>query len=181
VSPRRKISSQVQHLVRQQANRLCEYCHTSERWQYVRFTIDHVIPLSRGGSDNPDNLALACFHCNRRKADKLTALDPVSGEEVPLFNPRRDAWGKHFIWSSDGLFIIGLTPTGRATVEALELNRERVINIRAADQMVGRHPPPGDPMQKVGQGPKQRRANKGQVVRDDVQRAWERGAEEQER
>jgi hypothetical protein len=69
--------------------------------------------------------------------------------EIQLFNPRRDAWSNHFIWSSEGLFVIGLTPTGRATVEALELNRERVINIRAADQMVGRHPPSGDPVQKA--------------------------------
>ena len=151
MSPRRKISPKIQRLVRQRANHLCEYCHTSERWQYVRFTIDHVIPLARGGSDEPGNLALACFHCNRRKADKLTALDPDSGEEVRLFNPRQDAWSEHFIWSSDGLFIIGLTPTGRATVEALELDRERVISIRAADRMVGRHPTPGDPMQKAEQ------------------------------
>ena len=149
---RRRISPEIQRLVRQRANHLCEYCHTSERWQYVPFTIDHIVPLSKGGSDEPDNLALACFHCNRRKADKLTALDPDSGEEVPLFNPRRDVWSEHFIWSSDGLFIIGLTATGRATVEALELNRERVINIRAADRMVGRHPPSGDPVQKAKGG-----------------------------
>jgi len=154
VSRRRKISPGIQRLVRQRANQLCEYCHTSERWQYVRFTIDHVIPLAQGGSDDADNLALACFHCNRRKADKLTALDPDSGEEVPLFNPRRDAWGEHFIWSSDRLCIIGLTSAGRATVEALELNRERVISIRVADRMVGRHPPSGDPIQQAKHEPK---------------------------
>lgn len=147
MSQRRKISPEIQRLVRQRANRLCEYCHTSEQWQYVRFTVDHVIPLAQGSSDDLDNLALACFHCNRKKADKLTALDPDSGEEVPLFNPRRDVWSEHFIWSSDRLFIVGLTPTGRASVDALELNRERVINIRAADRTVGRHPPSGDPVQ----------------------------------
>lgn len=145
---RRKTSPEIQVLVRQRANHLCEYCHTSERWQYVQFTIDHVIPLARGGSGDPDNLALACFHCNRRKADKLTALEPDSGEEVPLFNPRRDVWSEHFIWSSDGLFIIGLTPAGRATVKALDMNRERIVSIRAADRVAGRHPPSGDPLQE---------------------------------
>lgn len=145
---RRRASPEIQNLVRQRANRLCEYCHTSERWQYVQFTIDHVIPLARGGSDDPDNLALACFHCNRRKADKLTALEPDSGEEVPLFNPRQDVWSEHFIWSSDGLFIIGLTPAGRATVKTLEMNRERIVSIRVADRVVGRHPPSGDPLQE---------------------------------
>ena len=148
MSPQRKISPDVQHLVRQRADYLCEYCHTSERWQYVRFTIDHVVPVTRGGTDDPDNLALACFHCNRRKAAKLTAPAPDSGAEVALFNPRRDVWSEHFVWSVEGLTIIGLTPSGRATVEALALNRDRVINLRAADLAVGRHPPPGDPVQE---------------------------------
>ena len=61
------------------------------------------------------------------------AIDPTAGEVVPLFNPRRHMWSEHFIWSTDGLHIIGLTPIGRATLATLGLNRERVINIRAAD------------------------------------------------
>jgi hypothetical protein len=147
VSQRRKTLPQVEEAVRQRANHCCEYCHTSEQWQYVRFTVDHVIPLSRGGSEGMDNLALACFHCNRRKSDRLTVVDPGSGKQVPLFNPRRDEWNAHFVWSADGLRIIGLTPVGQATIEALALNRERVIGIRAVDRLVGRHPPRGDPLQ----------------------------------
>lgn len=114
------------------------------------FTVDHVVPLAKGGSDDPGNLALACFHCNRGKGDRLTALDPDSGEQVPFFNPRQDDWSEHFTWSADGLLIVGLTAVGRATVEALEVNRERAVSIRAADQIVGRHPPPGDPVQDAG-------------------------------
>jgi len=153
LSPRHKIPEHIRHQIRQRANYLCEYCHASEQWQYVRFTVDHVIPLAQGGADTPDNLALACFHCNRRKADRLAAVDPASGEEVPLFNPRRDVWGEHFIWSADGLSIIGLTPTGRATVAALAFNRAWAINIRAADRAAGRHPPPGDPIQEESHTP----------------------------
>lgn len=145
---RRKITPDIQHLVRERANHLCEYCHTSERWQYVRFTIDHVIPLVRGGTEELDNLALACFHCNRRKAAKLTAWDPDSGKEIPLFNPRQSAWSEHFIWSSDGLLISGLTPTGRMTVKVLEMNRERIVSIRSADRAIERHPPLGDPLRE---------------------------------
>ena len=145
---RRRIPAEIQNGVRIRANYLCEYCHAAEKWQYVRFTIDHVIPLTKGGTDTLDNLALACFHCNRRKSDKLTILDPVTEKEVPLFNPRRNVWSEHFIWSTDKLFIIGLTPVGRATVEALQFNRERVINIRAADVAAERHPPEGDAIQK---------------------------------
>ena len=75
------------------------------------------------------------------------ATDPTAGEAVPLFNPRRHMWSEHFIWSTDGLYIIGLTPIGRATLATLGLNRERVINIRAADVAIGRHPPSDDPRQ----------------------------------
>lgn len=148
MSVNRYISEETQNQVRQRANYLCEYCHASEQWQYVPFTVDHVIPLSKGGSNSIDNLALACFHCNRQKSDKITAIDNHSGAEVPLFNPRINSWQKNFIWSADALIIIGLTPTGRATVAALAFNRERIINIRAADQEIGRHPPPDDPIQR---------------------------------
>ena len=147
MSANRYISEATQNQVRQRANYLCEYCHVSEKWQYVPFTVDHIIPLSKGGSNSIDNLALACFHCNRQKSDNVTAIDDQSGAEVPLFNPRSDSWQEHFIWSADGLRIIGLTPTGRATVAALAFNRERIINIRAADLEIGRHPPPSDPIQ----------------------------------
>lgn len=40
---RHKIPEDIQKQVRQRANYLCEYCHASEKWQYVAFTIDHVI------------------------------------------------------------------------------------------------------------------------------------------
>lgn len=128
---RRQIPEDIQNQVRQRANYLCEYCHVSEQFQYVAFTIEHVIPLNKNGADTLDNLALACFHCNRKKSDKTTVIDSISGAEVPLFNPRQDNWNEHFIWSPDGLLIVGLTPIGQATVTALVLNRERVINIRA--------------------------------------------------
>lgn len=147
MSASRYLSEEIQKQVRQRANYLCEYCHTSEQWQYVQFTIDHVIPLNQGGLNSLDNLALACFHCNRRKSNKLTAIDEESGKEVTLFNPRIDQWKYHFIWSEDKLYIIGITPVGRATIITLAFNRTRVINIRAADVAVGRHPPLGDPIQ----------------------------------
>ena len=141
-----KFSPSIQEKVRQRANYLCEYCHACEQWQYVRFTIDHVIPLSEGGSNDLDNLALACFHCNRRKGNKLTAVDPESLTEVPLYNPRGEPWQNHFIWSVDTLTIIGLTATGRATINVLAMNRERIIEIRRADLPIGRHPPLQDPI-----------------------------------
>lgn len=143
-----KIPEAIREQVTQRANGFCEYCHTSEQWQYVRFTVDHVIPLTQGGLDVVENLALACFHCNRKKGTKTTAQDPELKQEVFLFNPRQQVWREHFIWSSDRLLILGLTPTGRATVITLEMNRQRILNIRAADLLIGRHPPANDPTQR---------------------------------
>ncbi|MCD4841229.1 MAG: HNH endonuclease [Methanosarcinales archaeon] len=137
---------QLQEQIRERSHFLCEYCHTSEKWQYVPFTVDHIIPVTRGGTNTQENLALACFHCNRRKGRRVTGMDPDSGKEVSLFHPRQHLWREHFIWSTDRFYLMGLTPIGRATVEALELNRERVIRIRAADLAVGRHPPIDDPV-----------------------------------
>lgn len=149
---RSKVSEAIQAQARQRARNLCEYCHASEKWQYVRFTVDHVIPLDQDGADDIDNLAIACFHCNRRKSNRLTGVDPidiVDIAKVPLFNPRHDQWIEHFIWSADTLYILALTSTGRATIAALDLNRDRVINIRVADREIGRHPPLEDPVQKA--------------------------------
>ncbi len=136
-----KLPSQHREWVREQAKYLCEYCQTNERWQYVRFTIDHVVPLSEGGTDALDNLALACFHCNRRKSNNVTATDPLTGKEVRIFNPRTHRWSEHFEWSADGLHVIARTATGRATIELLQINRARVQQIRRADIEAGRHPP----------------------------------------
>jgi hypothetical protein len=143
----RYISEATQNKVRQRAKYLCEYCHASEKWQYVPFTVDHVIPLNKGGENSIENLALACFHCNRQKSDKVIFIEETTGAEIPLFNPRIEEWQEHFIWSADALKIIALTPTGQATVKALAFNRERIINIRAADREIGRHPPSDDPIQ----------------------------------
>lgn len=134
----RKIAEAVREAVRRRANFLCEYCHTNERWQYVRFTVDHVVP---DGENTPENLALACFHCNRRKSNQTTANDPQTNEIAPLYNPRADAWNRHFAWSADGRRVVAKTAVGRATTALLELNRERILSIREADIAVKRHPP----------------------------------------
>lgn len=78
------------------------------------------------------------------------ALDRETEQTVPIFNPREDRWSDHFIWSGGGLLIIPLSAIGRATVDRLELNRERIQQIRLADVSIGRHPPFDDPVQPIG-------------------------------
>lgn len=68
------------------------------------------------------------------------ALDPVSVVEVRLFHPRRDQWQDHFRW--EGITLIGKSPTGRATIAALEMNRPMILAIRREEVLLNRHPPP---------------------------------------
>lgn len=137
----RKIAETVREAVRRRANFLCEYCHTNERWQYVRFTVDHITP---NNDDSLENLALACFHCNRRKSDRTEIFDETTNRTVRLFNPRTDDWKEHFKWSEDGISILPKTEIGRLAISFLELNRERILSIRSADVAVNRHPPDDD-------------------------------------
>ena len=144
------VSGATRRVVRERAHRRCEYCHADERWQFVRFTVDHVLPQSAGGSDDADNLALACRNCNERRGNRVAGRDPETDVVAPLFNPRRERWAEHFVWDAARLRIVGRTPTGRATAELLDLNDDRhdgaAVRIRQRDLSDGYHPPPGDPV-----------------------------------
>ncbi|NMG18452.1 HNH endonuclease [Brasilonema bromeliae SPC951] len=108
------VSKATRRFVRQRARFLCEYCHSPEYLSPDRFTLDHILPQSLGGSDDDENLALACHRCNERHYNFTTAVDPKTQESVPLFNPRQQRWAEHFIWTADGLRILGVTTVGRA-------------------------------------------------------------------
>ncbi len=88
-----------------------------------------------------DNLALACQGCNNHKYTKTKGRNPVSGKIVPLYHPRHQRWQDHFTWDEDFILIVGLSSTGWATVEALQLNREGLVNLRRVLYAMGEHPP----------------------------------------
>src|ERR1700752_5332152 len=90
----------VRQVVERAGNR-CEYCQLSQLGQEATFHIDHVIPRAAGGPTTTDNLALACVACSLRKWARQTATDPETGGEVPLFNPRTQAWTDHFRWEGE--------------------------------------------------------------------------------
>ena len=127
--------------VADQAGHRCGYCLTSSRLVGATFELDHLLPESLGGATEEDNLWLACPQCNRHKGNRIVAPDPLTGEEARLFDPRRQAWSEHFAWAEAGDRIVGLTPTGRATVVALQLNRTVLVHARRAWVEVGWHPP----------------------------------------
>lgn len=120
-----EISAGLRAFVRKRAQGLCEYCGLPEWLSFVEHQIDHIIAVKHGGTSEADNLALSCALCNRHKGSDIASIDPDSSGLAPLYDPRRDAWDRHFL--SDSGRIIGLTATGRATVRLLQLNRaERV-------------------------------------------------------
>ncbi|MEH2296258.1 HNH endonuclease [Nostoc sp.] len=55
----------TRQFVRERAKYLCEYCHSPERSSSDRFTIDHLVPQSLGGSDEDKNLALALIRSHK--------------------------------------------------------------------------------------------------------------------
>jgi hypothetical protein len=150
------VTRQTRRLVLARARRRCEYCQISG-WP---LTIDHIVPVGRwapplsahnapapaaASRDALDNLAAACWLCNRAKSDALTARDPLGQTDQPLFNPRTQRWEDHFDWSSSYATLIGTTATGRATVAQLRLNRrehraQRAL-LRAAARGGGPHWP----------------------------------------
>lgn len=134
------IPSQLARDVRDRAGDACEYCLLPQDSQEATFHIDHVDPRTRGGKTSFDNLALACVSCSLRKAARQRGRDPRSGKLVTLFNPRVDGWAGHFTITK-GLRINGRTPTGRATMEALAMNRETIVAIRKVLTELGRYPP----------------------------------------
>jgi hypothetical protein len=110
--------------VEQRAQERCEYCHAPQNACGYRFHLEHLIPRTLGGKDALPNRALACASCNLAKADKVKGIDPITGEEVVLFNPRTQVWEEHFRWADDQQTIEGLTKIGRATVATLSINSE---------------------------------------------------------
>lgn len=124
-----RLNAQQREAVTQRAHRYCAYCRSQELYSPDPFSVEHIVPLARGGMHDLENLAWACQGCNSRKYVAIAALDPVTGQTVPLYHPRRDRWVEHFAWHEDDTLIIGLTPTGRATVEKLQLNRLGVVNL----------------------------------------------------
>jgi hypothetical protein len=135
----------LRELVALRARGCCEYCRCPENHATSPYSVEHVYPASRGGPTRPDNLAFSCQGCNNQKYNKIASVDPQTGETVPLFNPRTQRWREHFAWSEDFTRVIGLTPTGRATVEELGLNRCGAVNLRAVLLLARLHPPPDGP------------------------------------
>lgn len=135
------VSKKIKQHVFERALFICEYCLALLAYSRQPFEAEHITPVSKNGGDDLENLACACGGCNGSKYNKTHAPDPFDGKIVSLFHPRQMSWYEHFVWSLDLLYVVGITATGRATIETLDLNRIGLVNFRCALLKLGVHSP----------------------------------------
>ena len=124
-------------VVAQRADHRCEYCRAPEVVFNSRFEVEHIFPQ---GSNEEDNLALACRSCNVYKSDYLTGYDEITQSDCRLFNPRADLWSDHFEIDTRNRMIEGLTSVGRATIMRLRMNRDAQVEARLQWMIIGIFP-----------------------------------------
>ena len=128
----------LERLVWRRAKGRCEYCHLPQDFAPLPHEIDHIIARKHHGPTVAGNLALSCYFCNSYKGPNLSGVDPETGRVVRLFHPRKDSWKKHFRW--DGPRLVGLSRSGRATVDVLEINRAEFVALREMLMRIGVYP-----------------------------------------
>ncbi|HWQ34917.1 MAG TPA: HNH endonuclease [Blastocatellia bacterium] len=138
---RTRVPSEVRERVRAAAAYRCGYCLSQQRYVLGIMEIEHIIPLAGGGTDEEENLWLSCGLCNRYKGTQTSHIDPETGETVSLFNPRLQKWSDHFCWDATGTRVVGLSPTGRATVIAMKFNNPIAVEVRTGRVLANWHPP----------------------------------------
>lgn len=124
------MSDELRDFARRRALDRCEYCLIpQEATPYFTFHMEHVIAKQHlHAPDDAARLAWACNRCNAYKGPNLSSVDPLTGQIVPLFNPRQDRWEDHFVLDEGE--VTGVTPVGRATVRLLNMNAERRVELR---------------------------------------------------
>lgn len=128
----------VRAMVRRRAQGRCEYCQLHETdADFLAFHVEHIVAKQHGGNDHPSNLCFACSECNWAKGTNLGGL--LNGKLVRLFNPRRQAWNRHFRWK--GAALVGKTRCGKATARVLNINDASRLLMRKNLINEGRFPP----------------------------------------
>lgn len=133
------VTDAQRRIIRELAGTCCEYCRVAQDDRLSTFQIDHIIPVKHGGSDDTENLCLACLKCNSFKGPNVAALDPATGEATRLYDPRRQHWEDHFQINPDAT-LAGTSPEGRATVIVLRINEESRVKHRRMMMFLGGYP-----------------------------------------
>jgi HNH endonuclease len=134
------LSKDLKQRVREHFQDCCAYCLSPQALIPVTFEFDHIVPTSAGGETSFDNLCLACPSCNSYKQDVQSAPDPETGDGVALFQPQQDQWQEHFAWNETKTLLLGRTPSARATIARLRINRPALVELRELWVAFGRFP-----------------------------------------
>lgn len=105
---------------------------------FLSFELDHIIAQKHGGTDEIENLAYACAHCNQHKGSDLVTVLETFDEYVPIFNPRIHTWEEHFLVNEGE--ILHKSRIGQATVKLLRFNEPDLLILRKLLQKLGRYP-----------------------------------------
>jgi hypothetical protein len=132
------ISGSTRAEVARRAGYRCEYCLLHEEDSGFPHEVDHIISRKHGGSSDADNLAFSCLACNRHKGTDVASVQPITGEALRLFDPRRDRWTDHL--RLKGAAIEAISETGAATIRILRVNDLERISERRILQALGRYP-----------------------------------------
>ena len=133
-----EVSEALRLRVADRAYHVCEYCLVHEEDVYHGCEVDHIQSAKHAGATVPENLAFACFHCNRHKGTDLGSVSARTGTLVRFYNPRTDRWNDHFQWNASR--IEPLTDIGEATARLLEFNQPERIAFRKLLAETGRYP-----------------------------------------
>jgi len=137
---REDVSVALRREVRLRAQGRCEYCFMPDDEPLYPHEADHIIAIKHRGPTVSENLAYACFECNRAKGSDIASLDPETDTLTPLYSPRAQIWSDHFRFN--GPIIQPLTPIGRVTVFILRLNSPVRVTSRGNLMRAGRYPHP---------------------------------------
>lgn len=93
--PFKKIILSRKNILRRDGHK-CLYCGRSD----IPLTVDHVLPLSRGGEDVWENLVCACVKCNNKKGDRTPEEADMPLRRKPM-RPNHVTFIRHFVGSID--------------------------------------------------------------------------------
>jgi hypothetical protein len=134
------LSKDLKQRIREHFQDCCAYCLSPQALIPVTFEFDHITPTSAGGETSFENICLACPSCNSYKLDAQSGPDPETGKLVALFHPQQEQWHKHFAWDETKTLLLGLTPSGRATIVRLHMNRPALVGLRELWVAFGKFP-----------------------------------------
>jgi HNH endonuclease len=135
------VTKALKELVARRAKHCCEYCQLPQADSpLANHHVEHIRPRKHGGTDDAENLALACIDCNLHKGSNLAGIDPETAALTLLFHPRLDRWAAHFI--RVGPWIQGITAIGRTTANVLCMNSDDQIELRSIAPASPRPTPP---------------------------------------